>query len=44
MMKEIEQNLNGKGLRIGIVQSRFNEVGVRRLAGGLPRSNWYRAA
>jgi 6,7-dimethyl-8-ribityllumazine synthase len=23
-MKEIEQNLNGKGLRIGIVQSRFN--------------------
>ena len=25
-MKEIEQNLNGKGLRIGIVQSRFNEV------------------
>ena len=25
-MKEIEQNLNGKNLRIGIVQSRFNEV------------------
>ena len=25
-MKEIEQNLDGKGLRIGIVQSRFNEV------------------
>jgi 6,7-dimethyl-8-ribityllumazine synthase len=25
-MKEIEKNLNGKGLRIGIVQSRFNEV------------------
>jgi len=25
-MREIEQNLNGKGLRIGIVQSRFNEV------------------
>ena len=23
-MKEIEQNLNGSGLRIGIVQSRFN--------------------
>ena len=23
-MREIEQNLNGKGLRIGIVQSRFN--------------------
>jgi 6,7-dimethyl-8-ribityllumazine synthase len=23
-MKEIEKNLNGKGLRIGIVQSRFN--------------------
>ncbi len=23
-MKEIEQNLNGKGLRFGIVQSRFN--------------------
>jgi 6,7-dimethyl-8-ribityllumazine synthase len=25
-MKEIEQNLSGQGLRIGIVQSRFNEV------------------
>ena len=25
-MKEIEKNLNGAGLRIGIVQSRFNEV------------------
>lgn len=25
-MKVIEQNLNGKGLRIGIVQSRFNET------------------
>ena len=25
-MKEIEQNLDGKGLRIGIVQSRFNDV------------------
>ena len=25
-MKEIEKNLNGRGLRIGIVQSRFNEV------------------
>jgi 6,7-dimethyl-8-ribityllumazine synthase len=25
-MKEIEKNLNGKGLRIGIVQSRFNET------------------
>jgi 6,7-dimethyl-8-ribityllumazine synthase len=25
-MKEIEKNLNGKGLRIGIVQSRFNTV------------------
>jgi 6,7-dimethyl-8-ribityllumazine synthase len=25
-MKEIEKNLNGMGLRIGIVQSRFNEV------------------
>ncbi|MFH0934396.1 MAG: 6,7-dimethyl-8-ribityllumazine synthase [Pseudomonadota bacterium] len=25
-MKEIEQNLSGKGLRIGIVQSRFNET------------------
>jgi 6,7-dimethyl-8-ribityllumazine synthase len=24
MMKEIERNLNGKGLQIGIVQSRFN--------------------
>ena len=23
-MKEIEKNLNGNGLRIGIVQSRFN--------------------
>ena len=25
-MKEIEKKLNGKGLRIGIVKSRFNEV------------------
>lgn len=25
-MREIQQNLSGKGLRIGIVQSRFNEV------------------
>lgn len=25
-MKEIEQNLNGAGMRIGIVQSRFNRV------------------
>lgn len=25
-MKEIEKNLNGTGMRIGIVQSRFNEV------------------
>ncbi len=25
-MKEIEQNLNGTGMRIGIVQSRFNPV------------------
>jgi 6,7-dimethyl-8-ribityllumazine synthase len=25
-MKEIEPNLDGKGLRVGIVQSRFNEV------------------
>ena len=25
-MKEIEKNLDGKGLRIGIVQSRFNHV------------------
>lgn len=25
-MKEIEKNLNGAGMRIGIVQSRFNEV------------------
>ncbi|MBU0623127.1 MAG: 6,7-dimethyl-8-ribityllumazine synthase [Gammaproteobacteria bacterium] len=25
-MKEIQQNLNGAGLRIGIVQSRFNET------------------
>ncbi len=25
-MKEIEKNVNGAGLRIGIVQSRFNEV------------------
>lgn len=32
-MKEIEQNLDGKGLRIGIVQSRFNpEVGEGLLA------------
>ena len=25
-MRELEKNLNGKGLRIGMVQSRFNEV------------------
>lgn len=25
-MKEIEKNLNGAGMRIGIVQSRFNEI------------------
>ena len=25
-MREIEKNLDGKGMRIGIVQSRFNEV------------------
>ena len=25
-MREIEKNLNGAGLRIGIVQSRFNEI------------------
>ena len=25
-MKEIEKNLNGAGMRIGIVQSRFNDV------------------
>ena len=25
-MKEIEKNLNGAGMRIGIVQSRFNRV------------------
>lgn len=32
-MKEIEQNLDGKGLRIGIVQSRFNpDVGEGLLA------------
>jgi 6,7-dimethyl-8-ribityllumazine synthase len=32
-MKEIEKNLNGKGLRIGIVQSRFNPVVCEGLLG-----------
>ncbi|MBI1174951.1 MAG: 6,7-dimethyl-8-ribityllumazine synthase [Sideroxydans sp.] len=32
-MKEIEKNLNGSGLRIGIVQSRFNEVVCEGLLG-----------
>lgn len=32
-MKEIEQNLNGKGLRIGIVQSRFNTTVCEGLLG-----------
>jgi len=32
-MKEIEKNLNGKGLRIGIVQSRFNPVICEGLLG-----------
>lgn len=32
-MKEIEKNLDGKGLRIGIVQSRFNPVVCEGLLG-----------
>jgi 6,7-dimethyl-8-ribityllumazine synthase len=32
-MKEIEKNLNGKGMRIGIVQSRFNPVVCEGLLG-----------
>lgn len=32
-MREIEKNLNGKGLRIGIVQSRFNPVVCEGLLG-----------
>lgn len=32
-MKEIEKNLNGKGLRIGIVQSRFNPLVCEGLLG-----------
>lgn len=32
-MKEIERNLNGAGLRIGIVQSRFNEEVCEGLLG-----------
>lgn len=32
-MKEIERNLDGKGLRIGIVQSRFNPVVCEGLLG-----------
>ena len=32
-MKELEKNLNGKGLRIGIVQSRFNPVICEGLLG-----------
>ena len=32
-MKEIEQNLNGSGLRIGIVQSRFNNEVCEGLLG-----------
>lgn len=32
-MQEIEKNLNGKGLRIGIVQSRFNPVVCEGLLG-----------
>ena len=32
-MKEIEKNLNGNGLRIGIVQSRFNPVVCEGLLG-----------
>ena len=32
-MKEIEKNLNGKGLRIGIVQARFNPVVCEGLLG-----------
>ena len=32
-MKEIEKNLDGKGMRIGIVQSRFNPVVCEGLLG-----------
>ena len=32
-MKEIEKNLNGKGMRIGIVQSRFNPTVCEGLLG-----------
>ena len=32
-MREIEKNLNGKGMRIGIVQSRFNPVVCEGLLG-----------
>ena len=32
-MKEIEKNLNGKGMRIGIVQSRFNPLVCEGLLG-----------
>ena len=32
-MKEIEKNLNGKGMRIGIVQSRFNKPVCEGLLG-----------
>ena len=32
-MKKIEKNLNGKGMRIGIVQSRFNPVVCESLLG-----------
>jgi len=32
-MKEIEQNLNGSGLRIGIVQSRFNNEVCEEMLG-----------
>jgi 6,7-dimethyl-8-ribityllumazine synthase len=32
-MKEVEKNLSGKGLRIGIVQSRFNPVVCEGLLG-----------
>jgi len=32
-MKELEKNLNGKGLRIGIVQSRFNPAVCEGLLG-----------
>ena len=36
--------LDGKGLRIGIVQARFNEEHHRRAGRGLPAPSWRRSA